>query len=90
MSALPSLSKEIAFLNSLDICKSLNDRTLETMIKDFEEIFWKPGEVLFREGDSSGALYVVIQGGLLIEKGLSFQQTDKCPRPNQNVILQII
>lgn len=56
------LSKRIAFLKNVPLFTDLEEKDLETCINDLRLKPYDKGEVIFRQGDSSHELYVILQG----------------------------
>ena len=68
MSATTSNSEKINLLKSMDFFKLLDSKTLESLAQECEEIALDPYEILFKEGETGDAMFVVLSGGLAVER----------------------
>jgi CRP/FNR family transcriptional regulator, cyclic AMP receptor protein len=55
--------------------QDIADEEILAACGDARTVMLKPGEVLFREGDSAGAMYIVKQGTLRIVNGSTILET---------------
>lgn len=60
--------EKVIFLKSVDIFKHATIEELGGVAALTEEIFFKPGETIFREGDPVDAIYLVLQGRVAAER----------------------
>jgi len=60
----PQFSRKKEFLRSLDIFKDLRDRELGYLVQALHSRTYRPGEVVFQEGDIGRALFVLETGGV--------------------------
>lgn len=60
----PAFSRKKHFLRSLDIFKDLRDRELGYLVQSLHSRSYRPGEVIFVEGDIGRALFVLESGGV--------------------------
>ncbi len=67
----PQFSRKKEFLRSLDIFKDLRDRELGYLVQSLHSRTYRPGEVVFQEGDIGRALFVLETGA--VELTLPFQ-----------------
>jgi diguanylate cyclase (GGDEF)-like protein/PAS domain S-box-containing protein len=68
MSALSSDNQKVNLLRSLDFFKLLDSETIESLAENCEEVILNPKEILFKEGDLGDAMFVILSGGLSIER----------------------
>ena len=54
----------LGYLRSMGLFESVEPKLLEGLSSELERVFLPKDQTLFREGDPSDALYVVITGGL--------------------------
>ena len=60
--------EKVIFLKSVDIFKHATIEELGGVAALTEEIRFKPGETIFREGDPVDAIYLVLQGRVAAER----------------------
>ena len=60
--------EKVIFLKSVDIFKHATIEELGGIAALTEEIYFKPGETIFREGDPVDAIYLVLQGRVAAER----------------------
>lgn len=60
----PQFSRKKEFLRSLDIFKDLRDRELGYLVQSLHSRTYRPGEVVFQEGDIGRALFVLETGAV--------------------------
>lgn len=60
----PQFSRKKEFLRSLDIFKDLRDRELGYLVQALHSRTYRPGEVVFQDGDIGRALFVLETGGV--------------------------
>lgn len=60
----PQFSRKKEFLRSLDIFKDLRDRELGYLVQSLHSRTYRPGEIVFQEGDIGRALFVLESGGV--------------------------
>lgn len=60
----PQFSRKKEFLRSLDIFKDLRDRELGYLVQSLHSRTYRPGEVVFQEGDIGRALFVLEAGAV--------------------------
>lgn len=72
----PAFSRKKHFLRSLDIFKDLRDRELGYLVQSLHSRSYRPGEVIFVEGDIGRALFVLESGGV----ELTLPSTGEKPR----------
>jgi len=64
----PDTSLKVDLLRSLDFFKPLDLEIIESLVQNCEEIILDPEEILFKEGEPGDAMYVILYGGLSIER----------------------
>lgn len=57
-----------AAIAAAPLCRGLQEKEIEALVAICEARTWTPGNVIFREGDESDALYVVAGGEVAITK----------------------
>ena len=72
----PQFARKKEFLRSLDIFKDLRDRELGYLVQSLHSRTYRPGEVIFVEGDIGRALFVLESGGV----ELTLPSTGEKPR----------
>ncbi len=63
----PDKKKEM--LKTIDVLSFFHESTLERLAQESKEIPLKPETVVFEEGDPGNAMYIVLEGEILIHKG---------------------
>jgi CRP-like cAMP-binding protein len=63
-----SVIERIIFLKQVPLFKGMSAEQLKVLANICEEQFYARGEVIFREGDPSGDVYVVVNGRVAIER----------------------
>ncbi len=64
-----SLLKRILVLKDIDLFASLSDEDVVLLANIIEEVSFKKGQDIFKEGDPGEAMYGIIQGAVLVHKG---------------------
>jgi len=62
------LEEKLKRCREIDFLVPLGEEVLSRLVAEAREVRLDPGEVLFHEGDSGHAMYVVLEGGLLVYK----------------------
>ena len=77
-----SSSEKIIFLRDTDLCAGLPVEVIEAISNITEEHNYKADEVLFHKGDIGDSLYLLVDGGISIQKndnlGLEISQPGTC------------
>ena len=77
-----SNSEKIVFLRNADLCAGLPAEVIEAVSSITEECNYKANEILFHEGDIGDSLYLLVDGGISIQKnddlGLEINQPGTC------------
>ena len=60
--------QRVAILQKVGLFKGLRSRVLMKLLVDLVEKEYPPGEVIFSEGESGKALYIVLAGSVVISK----------------------
>jgi CRP-like cAMP-binding protein len=60
--------EKVIFLKSVDIFKHATIEELGGVAALTEEVHFKPGKAIFREGDAVDAIYLVLQGRVAVER----------------------
>ena len=68
MSSTTSNSEKVSLLRSMDFFRLLDTSTLESLAHECEEIVLDPYEILFKEGEPGDSMFVVLSGGLAVER----------------------
>lgn len=61
--------KKIEILKTIDVLSFFHESTLERLAQESKEISLKSETIVFQEGDPGGAMYIVLEGEILIYKG---------------------
>lgn len=64
-----SSRKKKEILKTIDVLSFFHESTLERLAQESKEISLKPETLVFSEGDSGGAMYIVLKGEILIYQG---------------------
>ncbi len=64
-----SSDKKKEILKTIDILSFFHESTLERLAQESKEISLKPETVIFNEGDEGSAMYIVLDGEILIYQG---------------------
>ena len=70
-----SIEEKVSFLKNVTSFKSLNATQLETLAGMCGENTYNIGEKIFSQGDTDGALYIVVEGQVALEREIR-SQTD--------------
>lgn len=70
----PQFSRKKEFLRSLDIFKDLRDRELGYLVQSLHSRTYRPGEVVFQEGDIGRALFVLETGAVELTLPIAGEQ----------------
>ena len=68
-SSFISSEKKKEILKTIDVLSFFHESTLERLAQESKEIPLKPEAVVFNEGDPGSAMYIVLQGEILIFQG---------------------
>lgn len=75
-------SEKIVFLRNTDLCVGLPTEVIEAVSSITKECNYKADEILFHEGDIGDSLYLLVDGGISIQKnddlGLEINQPGTC------------
>ena len=64
-----SSEKKNEILKTIDVLSFFHESTLERLAQESKEIPLKPEDVIFNEGDPGSAMYIVLEGEVLIYQG---------------------
>jgi diguanylate cyclase (GGDEF)-like protein len=64
-----SSEKKNEILKTIDVLSFFHESTLERLAQESKEIRLKPEDVIFNEGDPGSAMYIVLEGEILIYQG---------------------
>jgi CRP-like cAMP-binding protein len=62
--------KELEELKGIGLFSSFSEEVMKDFVKAFRRVPLAGGEVLFREGEEGSTFYVILSGGIAIEKKL--------------------
>jgi len=68
MNLCMDIDEKLAVLRQVDLFASFHDATLRTLCERCNEIYLNESDMLFREGSAEDAMYLILQGRVVISK----------------------
>ena len=65
-----STQEKICFLKNISALKGLKNEQLETLAKICLEKTYAQGEIIFKQGDKNGGVFIVVKGQVILEREL--------------------